>query len=66
MRLCVMPAPRISSIIKVTMQAVAVHADDPTQVLGGFNRIVSSEAHGQFVSAAYVWIDTWSRVLRSR
>jgi sigma-B regulation protein RsbU (phosphoserine phosphatase) len=45
----------------VAMQSVAVHADDPAQVLGGLNRILSSEAHGQFVSAAYVWIDTENR-----
>jgi sigma-B regulation protein RsbU (phosphoserine phosphatase) len=52
------PAALISSMIKVAMQSVAVHADDPAQVLGGLNRILSSEAHGQFASAAYVWIDT--------
>jgi phosphoserine phosphatase RsbU/P len=45
-------------MIKVAMQSVAVHADDPAQLLGGLNRILSSEAHGQFASAAYVWIDT--------
>jgi sigma-B regulation protein RsbU (phosphoserine phosphatase) len=55
------PAALISSMIKVAMQAVAIHADDPAQVLGGLNRILSSEAHGQFASAAYVWIDTKSR-----
>jgi len=55
------PAALISSMIKVAMQSVAVHADDPAQVLAGLNRILSSEAHGQFVSAAYVWIDTESR-----
>jgi len=55
------PAALISSMIKVAMQSVAVHADDPAQVLGGLNRILSSEAQGQFVSAAYVWIDTESR-----
>ena len=55
------PAALISSMIKVAMQSVAVHADDPGQVLGGLNRILSSEAHGQFVSAAYVWIDTENR-----
>lgn len=55
------PAALISSMIKVAMQAVVVHADDPAQVLGGLNRILSSEAHGQFVSAAYVWIDTAKR-----
>ena len=52
------PAALISSMIKVAMQSVAMHADDPGQVLSGLNRILWSEAHGQFASAAYVWIDT--------
>lgn len=34
---------------------------DPAQMLGGLNRILSSEAHGQFVSAAYIWIDAENR-----
>ncbi len=55
------PAALISSMIKVAMQSVAVHADDPAQVLGGLNRILSSEAQGQFASAAYVWIETENR-----
>jgi sigma-B regulation protein RsbU (phosphoserine phosphatase) len=55
------PAALISSMIKVAMQSVAVHADDPSQVLAGLNRILSSEAQGQFASAAYVWIDTANR-----
>ena len=55
------PAALISSMIKVAMQSVAVHADDPAQVLGGLNRILWSEAHGHFASAAYVWIDTENR-----
>ena len=55
------PAALISSMIKVAMQSVAAHADDPTQVLSGLNRILSSEAPGQFASAAYVWIDTENR-----
>jgi len=55
------PAALISSMIKVAMQSVAVHADDPAQVLGGLNRILWSEAHGQFASAAYVWMDTENR-----
>ena len=55
------PAALISSMIKVAMQSVSVHADDPAQVLGGLNRILSSEARGQFASAAYVWIDTENR-----
>lgn len=51
----------ISSIIKVAMQSVALYAHDPAQVLGGLNRILSSEAQGQFASAAYVWINTENR-----
>ena len=55
------PAALISSMIKVAMQSVSVHAHDPAQVLGGLNRILCSEAHGQFASAAYLWIDTENR-----
>ena len=55
------PAALISSMIKVAMQSVAVHAHDPAQVLGGLNRILSSEARGQLASAAYVWIDAEER-----
>jgi sigma-B regulation protein RsbU (phosphoserine phosphatase) len=55
------PAALISSMIKVAMQSVSLHAHDPAQVLAGLNRILWSEAHGQFASAAYVWIDTENR-----
>ena len=55
------PAALISSMIKVAMQAVASFADDPAQVLGGLNRILSNEAHGQLASAAYLWIDLVNR-----
>jgi phosphoserine phosphatase RsbU/P len=55
------PAALISSMIKVAMQSVAGFADDPAQVLGGLNRILSNEAYGQFTSAAYMWIDTENR-----
>lgn len=55
------PAALISSMIKVAMQSVAVHAGDPAQVLRGLNRILWSEARGQFASAAYVWIDAENR-----
>jgi sigma-B regulation protein RsbU (phosphoserine phosphatase) len=51
------PAALISSMIKVAMQSVAVHADDPAQVLGGLNRILFAEFQGQLTSAAYLWID---------
>jgi len=38
-----------------------IHAHDPALVQGGLNRILSSEAHGQFASAAYVCVDTENR-----
>ena len=52
------PAALISSMIKVAMQSVAVFAHDPAQVLGGLNRILSTELRGQLTSAAYLWIDS--------
>ena len=55
------PAALISSMIKVAMQSVAAQAHDPAQLLGGLNRILWSEAQGQFASAAYVSIDTENR-----
>ncbi len=58
------PAALISSMVKVAMQSVAIHADDPGRVLGGLNRILSSEAPGQFASAAYLWIDIEMRKAR--
>jgi serine phosphatase RsbU (regulator of sigma subunit) len=55
------PAALVASMIKVAMQSVAGFADDPALVLGGLNRILSNEVHGQFASAAYLWIDTANR-----
>lgn len=52
------PAALISSMIKMAMQSVAAHANDPAQVLRSLNRILSPELRGQLISAAYLWIDT--------
>jgi len=52
------PAALISSMIKVAMNSVAGCANNPAQVLGGLNRILSHEAPGQLASAAYLWIDS--------
>lgn len=51
------PAALISSMIKVAMQSVAAFAHDPAQVIGGLNRILSTELRGQLTTAAYLWID---------
>ena len=55
------PAALIASMIKVAVQTVAAHADDPAAVLRGLNRVLSSQLRGRLVSAAYLWLDTESR-----
>ncbi len=55
------PAALIASMIKVAMQSVIDSAHDPKAVLRGLNRILSGQLRGQFVSAAYLWLDTGRR-----
>jgi sigma-B regulation protein RsbU (phosphoserine phosphatase) len=52
------PAALIASMIKVATQSVTSCAHDPGAVLRGLNRALSGQLHGQFVSAAYLWLDT--------
>jgi sigma-B regulation protein RsbU (phosphoserine phosphatase) len=54
------PAALIASMIKVAAQSVVPCAHDPGGVLRGLNRVLSGQLHGQFVSAAYLWLDTES------
>jgi sigma-B regulation protein RsbU (phosphoserine phosphatase) len=55
------PAALIASMIKVAMQSVVTCADDPSSVLRGVERALSGQLRGQFVSAAYLWLDTENR-----
>src|ERR1700739_418959 len=55
------PAALIASMIKVAMQSVVTCAHDPREVLCGLNRILFAQLHDQFVSAAYLWLDTGNR-----
>jgi phosphoserine phosphatase RsbU/P len=52
------PAALIASMIKVAMQSVIVCADDPAAVLRGVERVLCGQLRDQFVSAAYLWLDT--------
>ena len=52
------PAALIASMIKVATQPVETCAHDPREVLRGLNRILFKQLHEQYVSAAYLWIDT--------
>jgi phosphoserine phosphatase RsbU/P len=52
------PAALIASMIKVAMQSVMACAHEPSEVLRGLNRILYGLLCNQFVSAAYLWLDT--------
>jgi phosphoserine phosphatase RsbU/P len=58
------PAALIASMIKVAAQSVNGSASDPAEVLRRLGGILSSHLRGQFVSAAYLWIDTEGRCAR--
>ncbi len=55
------PAALIASMIKVAMQSVVPCVNAPRSVLRGLERALSGQHRGQFVSAAYLWLDTENR-----
>jgi len=55
------PAALIAAMIKVAVQSVVPCAHDPREVLRGLNRILSGQPRDQFVTAAYLWLDTENR-----
>jgi sigma-B regulation protein RsbU (phosphoserine phosphatase) len=55
------PAAIIAAMIKVAMQSLVCSAHDPPEVLRGLNRILSGQTRGQFISAAYLSLDTETR-----
>ena len=55
------PAALIASMIKVAMQSVLAFAHDPAAVLEGLERALYGQLKGQFVSAAYLWLDMEKR-----
>jgi sigma-B regulation protein RsbU (phosphoserine phosphatase) len=58
------PAALIASMVKVAISAQLHCADDPAQVLSGMNRVLCGKMQGQFVSAAYLYLDTENWRLR--
>jgi phosphoserine phosphatase RsbU/P len=54
------PAALVASMIKVAIAAQAEHADDPAKVMAGLNSILTGKMHGQFVTAAYLFLDLQS------
>jgi sigma-B regulation protein RsbU (phosphoserine phosphatase) len=55
------PAALIAAMIKVAMQSVVSCAHDPAEVLRRLNRTLSGQLRDQFVTAAYLWLDTENR-----
>ena len=58
------PAALIASMIKVAAQSVNGCASDSANVIRKLGRTLSSHLRGQFVSAAYLWMDTANGVAR--
>jgi len=51
------PAALVASMVKVAVAAQAEHADNPAKVLTGLNSVLSGKLQGQFVTAAYLFLD---------
>jgi len=51
------PAALVASMVKVAIAAQAEHADNPAKVLEGLNSVLSGKLQGQFVTAAYLFLD---------
>ena len=58
------PAALIASMVKVAATAQRTNAADPARLLAGMNTILCGNTQGQFVTAAYVYLDSQSRELR--
>jgi sigma-B regulation protein RsbU (phosphoserine phosphatase) len=52
------PAALIAAMMKTAVQTIVPCAHSPREVLQGLNRMLSWQGHDQFVTAAYLFIDT--------
>ena len=51
------PAALVASMVKVAIAAQSEHADDPAKVMAGLNSVLAGKLQGQFVTAAYLFLD---------
>jgi phosphoserine phosphatase RsbU/P len=58
------PAALIASMVKLAAASQRAMASDPSQFLLGMNAVLYGNTQGQFVTAAYVHLDSRSRELR--
>lgn len=52
------PAALIASMVKIAMQSVVDSANDPGEVMRRLSSILANQARGQFVTAAYLYMDS--------
>jgi sigma-B regulation protein RsbU (phosphoserine phosphatase) len=58
------PAALIASMVKLAATSQRMNADDPARLLAGMNAALCGNTQTQFVTAAYVYLDSESRELR--
>lgn len=58
------PAALIASMVKVAIAAQLPHADDPAKVVRGMNQTLCGKLQGQFVTAAYLFLDFENQKMR--
>jgi sigma-B regulation protein RsbU (phosphoserine phosphatase) len=58
------PAALIASMVKMAAISQRQHAADPAQMLGGMNRALCGNTQGQYVTAAFAWVDASKREVR--
>jgi phosphoserine phosphatase RsbU/P len=58
------PAALIASMVKVALAAQRERADSPAAVLAGLNRALCGQMAGQYVTAAYLFVDIRSGLIR--
>jgi sigma-B regulation protein RsbU (phosphoserine phosphatase) len=58
------PAALIASMVKVAIAAQRGHADHPAAVLAGMNETLAGRLGGQYVTAAYLFLDREAGLMR--
>ena len=58
------PAALIASMVKMAATSQRVNAAQPAQMLAGMNAALCGNTQGQFVTAAYVYLDSQKRELK--
>lgn len=58
------PAALVASMLKIAVRSANSEAEDPGSVLHDLNRMLTGVLDGQYVTAAYLWIDSEAMTAR--